>query len=1445
VLVPELIALVIYDHQAELLCAAYCNVMYTLKIPVSNLSLILTKRLLMCCNPIPFYLLKCRQYFEKESDKNEHGRNTVSTFIKRIRGRTAVGKLSRSRLQFIKKNINRRDDLWRSLYRPDRDASGSSCSLPVITLLTLFVSLLLLFQPTISLAKNADHQQTDKRDAIRTDRSGKDVHERIRESAQRTVDAAEKNEDVAARTDEVLKDLDDAESEDVENGKRFGEIEKKLKEIGASAALSRHREAVREYTAKSKEFKKHAGALRDAKKKKASKDVIKQRTRDLIDYLDKNTPKKEHDLKSTASRLPWRVAEPGEILLLGDASSMPGQTPAVMNTTPPVTDDLAPTIDVQITPEIRALAQSLDNQPLKIFRHVYNNYSFAPYDGSMKGSMDTYWEKEGNAYDLSSLLIALLRAANVPARYVKAKVIVPIDRVKKLVGIDDALAAVQYLASARLLIGCYTQGGVISYVLMEHVYVEAYVPYANYRGTGEDDSGKVWIPLDPGFKQLTVVQEGTDLSAAMGLDWKQFADSYFGAMRNVTPLELYREKVDQYVSANHPGKTLDELLRKTEVKTMLFDFLPNSLPYIVQEITGRFAEIPAEKRYTVRFKMFNNFEYATTLPEIAGRRITLTHAAATPEDQAVIDKFGTIFDTPPYAVKLKPQLRIDGVMRAEGTVIQGGSSLGFNVVYTDMSGNTEVLDHHVTAGSYNAVGFTIGKVRPEMASIASVEESAEPYLSKMLHSLAMKYHDTAIRTRQFLNASLKVQSRTYITEALVSTRHDIRYIWGIPISFTMAGFMIDAKEMSSGVVPVTGEDYKKVIDFMMLSGLEASYQENRTFEDSMFWVSGFSAVKGLQILKASGVTIQELEPGTFYFNPTLPKIVVDDINNALNRGWKVIVPLETRGLPVTPYIKYDPITGSAGYMIASAAGGYNFDVAPIGHELDLTPLKDFFQQVMVTLDLEIPEPPSPKLVAMGDKFAASLKTTASIGDPATWAYVRSTITLPIVIDTDRKHYSQGSEPLYSLLPGEYKYKFDGKDLLTFQVWNVAIDKNASDKHLGINTLTINADNYVNSVPYPLTIKYGITTFPNQTFDSVSMKITDIVGSEIRTIPLSSTAGQNLSVTWDGKDDFGGAIAPGEYNIVIEVSGSSGTLVSNKYVVYAYSFVRINNITTPCESEDVPVSHRCVDSFIAQRPVNNARPGDIVTVTATAVYNGMNINNSINWTCEAATGAAGGMCTPTAGTTGTGTTYAFIPNPPPAPAGRTQQLMYRIKAGVTVDNKTYEHATMMVQDNLDELRQEYEDLPERDSQERFRFDQDAPAFAGLLGPNAEPNRYQWHMLRSLNEHAVAANSNYTTTYGGNLSFTSGYRTPIGTSQLPNSTNTSNHQYGRAFDFNQGNSQNNYYGYLSVRAAGAGVDTYLQGSNGIRYFWYGQYVVGVTGPPWPAPQGVTYTQGHAAW
>jgi len=65
--------------------------------------------------------------------------------------------------------------------------------------------------------------------------------------------------------------------------------------------------------------------------------------------------------------------------------------------------------------------------------------------------------------------------------------------VRNHLGIDDPLAAAQYLASARIPCSFYTSGTSISHVQLQHIYVEAFIPYVNCRGTIEDDKGKAWV----------------------------------------------------------------------------------------------------------------------------------------------------------------------------------------------------------------------------------------------------------------------------------------------------------------------------------------------------------------------------------------------------------------------------------------------------------------------------------------------------------------------------------------------------------------------------------------------------------------------------------------------------------------------------------------------------------------------------------------------------------------------------------------------------------------------------------------------------------------------------------------------------------------------------------------------------------------------------------------
>ncbi len=105
--------------------------------------------------------------------------------------------------------------------------------------------------------------------------------------------------------------------------------------------------------------------------------------------------------------------------------------------------------DVVFSPAIVAKAAELGNDPVRIYEFVHNEIRFNYYYGLMKGPKGTLASRVGNDYDQAALLVSLLRAAGVPARFVRGKAKIPFEALESwlgTVGANGTTAALNYIA---------------------------------------------------------------------------------------------------------------------------------------------------------------------------------------------------------------------------------------------------------------------------------------------------------------------------------------------------------------------------------------------------------------------------------------------------------------------------------------------------------------------------------------------------------------------------------------------------------------------------------------------------------------------------------------------------------------------------------------------------------------------------------------------------------------------------------------------------------------------------------------------------------------------------------------------------------------------------------------------------------------------------------------
>jgi transglutaminase-like putative cysteine protease len=105
-----------------------------------------------------------------------------------------------------------------------------------------------------------------------------------------------------------------------------------------------------------------------------------------------------------------------------DAGAVSASTPAATLRAGNVSDPslLASTPDANTTdPFIQEEAAKLGYDPTQIFNFLHTQLGYNSYTGSLRGARGTLWSKAGNALDVASLGVALMRASGIPAQYVQ------------------------------------------------------------------------------------------------------------------------------------------------------------------------------------------------------------------------------------------------------------------------------------------------------------------------------------------------------------------------------------------------------------------------------------------------------------------------------------------------------------------------------------------------------------------------------------------------------------------------------------------------------------------------------------------------------------------------------------------------------------------------------------------------------------------------------------------------------------------------------------------------------------------------------------------------------------------------------------------------------------------------------------------------------------------
>jgi RHS repeat-associated protein len=695
--------------------------------------------------------------------------------------------------------------------------------------------------------------------------------------------------------------------------------------------------------------------------------------------------------------------------------------------------------EVRVTAEITAKADSLSYSPAKIFKWVYENVEYEPYYGSLKGAQATLLAKAGNDTDQASLLIALLRASNIPARYVRGQVEI-LDstsaganaRVAKWLGAESYQAAATILAQGRNPNAFYYSSGKYG-VSFVHIWVEACVPYGHYRGARIDNTGHRWIPMDPSFKDKSY-QSG--ITTNVNFDYAGYLAKRTNGPDSL-PHEAYAKQVKASVRASNPNNTLEDVPYRGRINPLRLDILPSSLPYDVTQFlswsgtaSAEAASLPDGHRYKLKLNVYNSAGgslAATTLqmPEHVLKRITLSPKGATSADQTALDTWrndGNVNSAIPTTINAFPVVKSDGTDIVTGTAsvklnsvnnqlrmqvilpeLASGdctsapvSSACLNhVLYTNIGmANYHALQAYAFQASDSHLATRATRLLNTVKGTSSPNANLEETEGEFLNIVSLKYMRYITDAARFIGGLDGGSGESGNHLGLASSQMKVAYVFDLPFAIDRSGFLVDMPGGKSRNVDLStgGLVYKT----FLLSGYAGSAYESYVWQENSR-LDAVSTVRGIQYARETGISVLTVTSANWATES--PKFTAN-ANTALNystaevstikasfvdKGYTLTIPrslIQYSNWKGSVYVAEKnalPTSASAAFIIAGTyAGGYT-----VGDQIAYTysfPLNTGYQVGSTTASAANPGGVPPIVIGGSLGNGVNLYNTVS-GDP--------------------------------------------------------------------------------------------------------------------------------------------------------------------------------------------------------------------------------------------------------------------------------------------------------------------------------------------------------------------------------------------------------------------------------------------------------------------------------